>query len=170
MRRWLAAVAVAGAMALPAQAQEEEQDVPRSGAHPAVPEYSVTFGRRFEVRAQLVVDRNGALPVDLTKPVQLRFDLSLRAVEGAQPEDLALTCRMVIVGTDGRQTPLRDGPCFEGPLPRAGLWVPMSTPVRFRPNPHGAAGAGGVLVEISAGRGRPKRVMATYGWAPEGSG
>jgi hypothetical protein len=101
-------------------------------------------------------------------PLQLRFELSLRAAEGAKPSDLALTCRMAIVGTDGAQTPLRDGPCFAGPLPAPGRWVPVGEPVKFRPDRYAAPGSGGVLVEVRSGRGRPKRLMATFGWAPGG--
>jgi hypothetical protein len=158
----LVALAVVLATGAPAPAQ----GVPRSGAHPPVPEHVVPYDRNIELRAQLVVDRTGAAPLALDTPVQLRFDLSLRALDGAKPADLSLTCRMVIVGTDGAQTPLREGPCFTGPLPAPGRWVPVGQPVRFRPDRHAAAGSGGVLVEVRSAKGRPKRLMATYGWAP----
>ena len=59
----------------------QAQQVPQSGAHLPVPEHIVPYNRNFELRAQLVVDRTGAAPLALDMPLQLRFDLSLRAMD-----------------------------------------------------------------------------------------
>lgn len=151
------------AMATSAQAQS----LPKVGTHPAQPEYVTAYDRRFDLRATLVEDRTGAPALEVTKPVQLRFDLAFRAAEGAKPDDLALTCRIVLLRTDGSASPpVREGSCYAGPLAGSG-WVPVGEPVRFRPDRYAAAGTAGVMVEVKDGRGRTRKLVATYGWAPE---
>jgi hypothetical protein len=143
-------------------------DLPKFGAHPAQPEVEVAYDRRFDLRATLVQDRSGAPATEVTKAVQLRFDLAFRAAEGAREGDLALTCRIVLVEADGKQSaPVRDGPCYEGPLVTGGGWVPVGAPVRFRPGREAPAGSAGVIVEVREGKGRVRKLVATYGWAPD---
>ncbi len=143
-------------------------DLPKTGANPPQPEYETAYDGRFDLRATLVVDRTGEAPMALDKAVQLRLDVAFKAGEGAKPADLALNCRIVLIGTDGKQSaPVRDGPCYEGALAPGRGWVEMGEPLKFRPSRYAAAGTGGVLVEVRAGKGRTRKLMATYGWAPE---
>lgn len=162
MKAWILALALAAS-----GASAQAADLPKVGATPPVTEYTVELNRNVELRARLVEDRSGAAPVAVTKPIQLRFDLSLRTVDGGTPADLALTCRVALVGIDGSVTMVREGPCYTGTTSANGRWEAVGEPVKFRPNRYSAAGTAGVLVEVSTGKGRPKRVMATYGWAPE---
>lgn len=165
VRKVAAPFVVTLAMTAPVQAG----DLPKTGANPPQPEYEVAYDRRFDLKATLVVDRTGASPVEMSGPTQLRLDLGLRAAEGAKAADLELTCKVMLVSAAGiKSAPVREGPCFTGPLPVGGGWVDVGEPVKFRPDYADTAGSGGVLVEVKAGRGPLRKLMVTYGWAPEG--
>ncbi len=155
------------ALAFGGVAQAEEA---RLGAHPAMPEVEIAFDRRLDLRATLTVDRNAEAAVEVTRPSQIRLDLGVRAAGGAAPV-VDLTCRFVLMDAGGRAiATMREGPCYAGPV-AAGDWTAVGDPVRFRAEAQAPAGAAGVMVTVRDGATRRERkLLVTYGWAPEVQG
>jgi hypothetical protein len=162
MKGWFLAMMMAAAGAAGAAGADE---VPRIGAHPAMPEVTAAFDKRFGLAARLVIDRSGAAAEEVTSAVQLRFEADLVPVPGGKGGDLDLTCRLFIVRADGGQTPGREGPCYQGPVAA----VAVGAPFRFRPGREDPAGAAGVLLVVrDEGSKKERKVLVTYGWRPEG--
>jgi hypothetical protein len=143
-----------------------DKGLPKVGAHPAQPEVTVAFDKRMNIAARLIIDRSGDPAAEVTKAVQIRFEMGLEPVEGAKPGDVRLTCRIAFVKADGTTTaPARDHACYAGPVAA----VEVDTALKFRPGRDDPAGATGVLLivrdEITK---KERKVMATYGWMPEG--
>ena len=161
MKVLVAALALAAGMA-----QAGDKGLPKVGAHPPQTEVTVALDRRANVTARLVLDRSGDPAEAMTKPVQVRFEMALEPVEGAKPGEVRLTCRIVFVKADGSVTvPARDRACYAGPVAA----VEIDAPLKFRPGRDDPVGATGVMLvvrdEITK---KERKVMATYGWMPEG--
>jgi hypothetical protein len=164
MKRVLVAALVCAA----GMAGAADRDMPKVGAHPAVPEVTVEFDRRITVDASVTIDRGDDPATEVTKAVQLRFDVGFTADEGAKDAPLRFTCRISFVRADGSASPVvRDGPCYEGSVAdAAGRRVEIGAPLKFRPGRDDPLGATGVLLVIRDEVSRKeKRIMPTYGWA-----
>ena len=153
------------ALVLLAGVAEAQDKVPKVGAHAAQPEVTVGFDRRVNIAARLVLDRSGDPATEVTKAVQIRFEMAMEPVEGAKAGEVRLTCRIVFIKADGSTSaPARDHACYAGPLAA----IEVDAPFKFRPGRDDPAGATGVMLivrdEITK---KERRVMATYGWMPE---
>ena len=159
-------VLVAALVLLAGVAQAQDKGLPKVGAHAAQPEVTVAFDRRMAVAARLVIDRSGDPATEVMKAVQLRFETGLVPVEGTKAGDVRLTCRIVFVKADGTVTaPARDHACYAGPVVAAAV----DADFKFRPGRDDPVGATGVMLIVRDEITRKERkVMATYGWMPEG--
>jgi hypothetical protein len=163
MKRLVAALVCAAGMAGAA-----DRDLPKVGAHPPVPEVTVAFDRRITLDAKVTHDRGGDPATEVTRAVQLRFEVGFTADEGVKDAPVRFTCRISFLRADGSASPVvRDGPCYEGTLAdAAGRRVEIGAPLLFRPGREDPLGATGVLLVIrDEVSGREKRIMPTYGWA-----
>ena len=159
--KWVLALAMLAGMA-----EAQDRGVPKVGAHPAQTEVTVAFDKRMSIRARLVFDRSGDPADVVAKAVQIRFEMALEPVEGAKAGEVRLTCRIVFVKADGSVTaPARDHACYAGPVAA----VEVDAALKFRPGRDDPVGATGVMLvvrdEITK---KERKVMATYGWMPEG--
>jgi hypothetical protein len=159
---------VAALLCAAGMAGAADRDLPKVGAHPPVPEVTVAFDRRITLDARVTLDRGGELATEVTKALQLRFEVGFTADEGARDTPVRFTCQISFVRADGSASPVvRDGPCYEGTLAdAAGRRVEIGAPLLFRPGRDDPLGATGVLLVIRDEVSRKeRRIMPTYGWA-----
>ncbi len=163
--KWVLVAALVCAAGL-VQAQDRLAKV---GAHPAQPEVLIEFDKRMRMGARIVVDRGEALASEVTKAVQLRFEVGFMTSADVKADDVRLHCTLSFVEADGSiGAPVRDGVCWEGNLGDvAGKWTPVGEPLNFRPRLDDPVGATGVLLRIRDEIGkRERKLMPTFGWLP----
>ena len=164
--KWVLVAALVCAAGM-GQAQDK---VAKVGAHPAQPEVLIEFDKRMRMGARIVVDRGEALASEVTKAVQLRFEVGFITSAEVKADDVRLTCKISFVEADGSiGAPVREGVCWEGNLGDvAGKWALIGAPLNFRPRREDPVGATGVLLRIRDEISRKERkVMPTFGWMPE---
>ena len=150
-------------------AQAGDKGLPKVGAHDAQPEHLIEFDKRMRMGARIVVDRTEDLAAEVTKAVQLRFEVGFMTSADVAPDDVRLHCTISFVEADGSVgAPVRDRVCWEGNLGDvAGKWTLIDAPLLFRPQRDDPVGATGVLLvikdEISR---RERKLMPTFGWVP----